>query len=194
MYGLLPVDVDGDEPGYRHRDLLMLLGQGYRSVYHPANGARHGGGTLRSAAKSARSSSQEMATPQTSPQKAAPIFTNGMSATVTRKAMRAPSEKRSLKAVMKAACRIRSMARPATAITSDFGATSINLVKVGASMPNKMDRTPTKIADVYCRLRSPLAATMALEGPVRHVLIPPTSAVIAEPMPHAIVLALIGGS
>jgi hypothetical protein len=35
---------------------------------------------------------------------------------------------------------------------------------------------------------------IALAGPVRHVLMPPTRALAAEPMPQAMVMALIGGS
>jgi len=134
-----------------------------------------------------------MPTPATNPQKAAPTFNKEISAAVTRSATSAPREKRSLNAVTKAACKTRNIARPARDVTSDFGASRSSLVKVGASTPNKMARTPTTMADVYCRLRSPLATTMALAGPVRQVLIPPTTALAAEPIPQATVIALIGG-
>src|SRR3954471_10148355 len=148
---------------------------------------------FRAVAKSAGSKSQEMTRPETNPQNAAPTFSNAMSATVTRKATRAPREKRSLNAAAKAACNTRNIARPAKTVTSDLGAISSSRVKVGAKSPNKIARHPTNIPEVYWRLRSPLATTIAFAGPVRQVLTPPTTAAAADPMPQAIVTASIGG-
>ena len=126
-----------------------------------------------------------MTRPQISPQKAAPTFNNGRSATVTRNASNAPREKRLPKAVTKAACNTRNIAMPARAAISDFGALRSSRVKVGASNPNRIARMPTMIPAMYWRLRSPLPTRMAFVGPVRHVLMPPTRALMAEPMPHA---------
>ena len=108
-----------------------------------ASGRRYFG----SAAKSARSNNQEMAKPESNPQKAAPTFNNGTSATVTRKATSAPREKRSLNAVTKAVCKTRNIARPAKAVTRDLGAMRSSRVK-GRRKQSKQYR---KKSDKYPR-------------------------------------------
>lgn len=49
------------------------------------------------------------------------------------------------------------------------------------------------MAAVHCRLRRPEATSKELVGPVRHEEMPPTAALVSDPMPQHTVATSIGG-
>ena len=90
-----------------------------------------------------------------------------MSATVTMKAMRAPTVNFVENAVTNAPCSARSIASPPRAATNAAGAAIIAETKNGANRPKPIASTPNTIAAVYWPSRLPPEVSSAFVGPVR---------------------------
>ena len=76
------------------------------------------------------------------------MFSRPRSATVTKKVAKAPNVNRSLNEATNAACNMRSMAKPASAMIKAFGACSIKREKAGDSSPKITASNPVKIPAV----------------------------------------------
>src|SRR5919198_2801931 len=170
----------------------LLLAQRTRTVFEDAPD----GEILPVVTKSfhSRSSNEVAAKPSTRPQNGAPMLKIGTSATVTRKQTSAPRLCRPAKEAVKALCRMRSMASPASVAMKAGGVASKSRVKNGAIRPKAAAKRQKNSAAVYWRSRSPLAARIAFTGPVRQVGTAPKSPVTIEPAPHAAVMALTGAA
>ena len=139
------------------------------------------------------SSSQDVVSPNTSPQKGAPILKIDLSARVTRNVINAPSEKLPLKETTNEVCNTRSKASPAKVEMKAGGVASISFVNNGAYKPNRIASRQIINAATYCSCLLPPLDKIAFTGPVKHVDTAPKIAEIIDHIPHTLVIVLTGG-
>ena len=99
-----------------------------------------------------------------------------------------PRVKRPWKAMLKALCSTRSMARPASVAMKAGGVDTSGAHPRRVQGRSRCPNTPTSTPAVYCAWRAPLEEMMALTGPVRQVGTAPIKAATTEvaPQPAAI--------